>query len=326
MGSVVTFFKRATRFIRHFVGAPLAHWPFVPISRKVFGNTAGFRQNLYGSLYSSYCRLFGKRSPGLFIDPEVRQLARDIRRNGFALAKGWLDLQTLQLVRGKILSHTEKENEGRNEYMKTLKTNIIVKNVPEVFRLFTPRMTAVVEEYYGSSFLIDQTGFRLTYHVPDDVLREREVYSNHWHCDCCPSSQLAVFIILNDVSEADGPTAALSISDTREMIRKGYKSRNRNDVHDVLFRAMDNHPAKAQLVGPAGTILFANVARCLHRAGIPEPGRHREWLQFRLHPCLDATDTSRLRPAKIKEYISSRKYIASRKPRPVHLKTRSGVA
>ncbi len=74
---------------------------------------------------------------------------------------------------------------------------------------------------------------------------------------------MAVFVILNDVCEKDGPTAALTIAGTRDAIRWGYKSRKRDGA---LFERIENHPSKVEFVGPAGTILFANVCKCLHRA------------------------------------------------------------
>jgi hypothetical protein len=283
-------------FAKGFVRAPLSHWPFVPISRTVFGNTAGFRQNFYGAFSGGYHRLLGNSSSKFGRDPEVRSIVEALKRDGLAAVQGWIDPQYLTELREKILRLIETEG-IKEEYISRLDARTVEQNIPEVFDILSDKVTTVIEEYYGSSFLVETTSFRLTQHVPEQVLTQGEVYSNHWHCDTCPATQVAVFIILNDVSEKDGPTAALTIAGTREAIRQGYTSRKRDDA---VFERMENLPSKVEFVGPAGTMLFANVAKCLHRAGIPEPGRHREWLQFRIFPSREATDTRRLKVPRIK--------------------------
>ena len=283
---------RMVAFAKSFVRDPLAHWPFVAISRVIFGNTTGFRQNFYGSLNSGYHRLFGKRTTRYAVDAEIHQMAAGLRENDIALANDWLDARTLASVRDQILPLAEKMGE-KGAYITTLEGKDIEENVPQAFEFLTDRVAAVAEAYFGSSFQIGGMSFRLTQHVPDDVLRKVEVYSNRWHFDSVPTSQLAVFVILNDISTADGPTAALPLSASKDVVGHGYRYRNTMD--DKMLRAIEEHPSKAEFVGPAGTVLFANTATCLHRAGIPEPGRHREWLEFRLYPCRDATNTRQIR-------------------------------
>jgi len=47
---------------------------------------------------------------------------------------------------------------------------------------------------------------------------------------------------------------------------------------------------------------------CLHdelrTAGVPAPGKQREWLHFRLFPCRGPTDTTRLQPARVLKYTN----------------------
>ena len=173
--------------------------------------------------------------------------------------------------------------------------------VPEVFSMFNPRIRAFVEAYFSSPFLINSTSYRLTRHVPEEVRKLGEIYSDHWHTDSGPTSVLAMFVLLNDLTHEGGPTAALNIPATKAVIRRGYTSRKLNGA---MLNSIENDPAKREMVGPAGTIMFVNVARCLHRAGVPAPGHKREWLQFRLYPCSEPTDTSRLRPARILEWTN----------------------
>jgi hypothetical protein len=289
--ATATIPRRAAAFAKSFVRDPLAHWPFVAISRLAFGNTTGFRQNFYGSLNGCYHRFFARRADEYAIDAEVREMAAGLRENDIALANGWLDAGTMTSVREQILPLAEKIGD-KAAYITTLEGQEIEANIPQVFEFLTDKMTAVAEEYFGSPFQIGGMSFRLTQHVPNEILRKAEVYSNRWHFDSVPTSQLAIFIILNDISTADGPTAALPLSGSKEMVKRGY--RYRNTVDDTMLRALEDHPSKAEFIGPAGTVLFANTATCLHRAGIPEHGRHREWLEFRLYPCRDATNKNRI--------------------------------
>ncbi len=134
-----------------------------------------------------------------------------------------------------------------------------------------------------------------------EVLAQGEVYSDRWHNDSGPTSMLAIFVLLNDVDSDGGPTSAINIPATKDIIRSGYASRKEAGQMTADIEA---NPHRVEMTGPAGTIMFVNVARCLHRAGIPAEGRHREWLQFRLFPSREATDTSRLRSAKILEYTN----------------------
>ena len=73
---------RTARFLRAFAGEPLAHWPFIPLSRRLTGNPAGAKQNLFGGLQLSYHRVFGRREGRGPVDPEVRAGARTLRRTG----------------------------------------------------------------------------------------------------------------------------------------------------------------------------------------------------------------------------------------------------
>ena len=112
---------------------------------------------------------------------------------------------------------------------------------------------------------------------------------------------LAIFVLLNAVSTDTGPTSALNISATKKFVRNGYKSRGSDGP---LIDAIESHPSKVEMIGPAGTVMFVNVARCLHRAGIPEPGKHREWLQFRLFPSFVKTDLTNFKSARILRYTN----------------------
>lgn len=301
MQQTMTLTKRATAFARGFASDPLSHWPFPAISRRVYGNLSGFRQNLYGSIHTSYHRLTARPAEAATLEPETRAQARQLRRNGAFMVSGWLDPEVVARIGKRVLELARTEGNHHSEYMTVLEGQHLAKNAPEIFEVYNPKVRAFVEAYFGGPFLVNSTSFRLTRHVPDEVVKKGEVYSDHWHTDSGPTSVLAMFVLLKDLAPDGGPTAALEIPATKAVVRGGYTSRK--DSGEIL-RQIEESPSKLEMVGPAGTLLFVNVARCLHRAGIPAPGHEREWLQFRLYPDSGPTDTTRLRPARILEWTN----------------------
>lgn len=301
MTNPITLTNRAASFARGFASDPFTHWPFTVISRRVYGNLSGFRQNLYGSIDTGIHRLAGLSHKKPACDAETKKLANDLRKFGFAKANGWIDPATIAKIRTPILAAAETQGSHLSEYFTILEAPTLAQHAPEAFDIFNPRINDFLEYYFGGPFLVNSGAFRLTRHVPESVLQQGEVYSDRWHTDSGPTSMLAIFVLLNDLGPDGGPTSAINIPATKDVVRQGYASRKETGQ---LTAQIENDPTRVEMTGPAGTIMFVNVARCLHRAGIPTEGKHREWLQFRLFPCRDATDTTRLRPAKILKYTN----------------------
>ncbi len=301
MPSPITFTKRAASFAKGFASDPFTHWPFPVISRRVYGNLSGFRQNLYGSIDTGLHRLAGRSHRPASCGTETLAQAKALREHGVAKMSGWIDPATITTLRTSVLAAAETAGSNPSEYMTLLESHAFAEHTPEVFNIFNARVSNFLEHYFGGPFLVNSGSFRLTRHVPADVLEQGEVYSDRWHTDSGPTSMLAIFVLLSDLGPDGGPTSALDIPATKDVVRQGYASRKETGQ---MTTQLENSPAWVEMTGPAGTIMFVNVARCLHRAGIPEEGKHREWLQFRLFPCRDTTDTTRLRPAKILKYTN----------------------
>jgi hypothetical protein len=301
MPNPMSVIRRAASFARGFAGDPFTHWPFPVLSRRMYGNLAGFRQNLYGSIDSGLHRLLGISHSKPACDPETIELVAELRRHGLAKVHGWLDDETVARIRARLLAAAETVGSNPSDYMTIVEADAFASRAPDVFDVFNERIVGFLEHYFGGPFLVNSGAFRLTRHVPEEVLAQGEVYSDRWHNDSGPTSMLAIFVLLNAVDSDGGPTSAINIPATKDIIRSGYASRKEAGQMTADIEA---NPHRVEMTGPAGTIMFVNVARCLHRAGIPAEGRHREWLQFRLFPSREATDTSRLRSAKILEYTN----------------------
>jgi len=84
------------------------------------------------------------------------------------------------------------------------------------------------------------------------------------------------------VTREAGATLLHPISSTREIMRSGFHSR-----YWISRRARALLESPARIVygdGPAGTALFFNAQLCVHRAGIPQAGLHRDMVQFVIDP------------------------------------------
>ena len=135
---------RAARFLCSFVRDPLAHWPFVPLSRRLTGNPAGAKQNLYGGAQFLYYRLFGRREGGAPLDTEVRAAARTLRRTGVLLmAEPVVPPDLTSRIQQKFdrLAHTSHRAQ-ESAYIVSFQGDEIVADVPDAFEVFRIQRSA----------------------------------------------------------------------------------------------------------------------------------------------------------------------------------------
>ena len=98
-----------------------------------------------------------------------------------------------------------------------------------------------------------------------------EAYNNYYHADHYTYTHFKFFLNLKDVDETEGPLQGYTIKDTPKFIKySNYKNRtNYNNVDlDCLIKNK----------GKLGDLTLANVSECIHRAGIPKKGKHRDIL------------------------------------------------
>jgi hypothetical protein len=168
----------------------------------------------------------------------------------------------------------------------------VEKIVPEIMSLLTDDILAAVRQYYRSNFTLYLVSAWRNYHV--SMTPKEEYLSNHWHTDASRIDSLKVFVVASDVNEDDGPTHVLDREWTREVIRRGFHHRS---DYRLPIEKIENPLHLVKLTGPAGTALLANTNLCLHRAGVPAPGRKRDIIEFRFI----ATPRMRLDPPSSRE-------------------------
>ena len=113
--------SRVLRFGQSFVSDPLSHWPFTEIVRQCFGNTAGVRQNVFGTIHTVMRRLTGRRSVGFSSTPETKELVKDLKRSGLLLLDRILPEETLN--RAVLAIERLNENQGPlNGYIRVFRS------------------------------------------------------------------------------------------------------------------------------------------------------------------------------------------------------------
>jgi hypothetical protein len=153
------------------------------------------------------------------------------------------------------------------------------REIPEIEALVSDGLRHVVEGCYRSNVAIISVECYRTYHVEPEVRSRIDTYSHWWHCDQRPIDICKVFVNLSRVTPVDGPFSALTIDASRQLL-KSPSFRGRTDADFEIAPHQLPRGQLAQLVGPPGAGMICNTQLCLHRAGIPDPGRHRDVLQL----------------------------------------------
>jgi hypothetical protein len=153
------------------------------------------------------------------------------------------------------------------------------RSISELETLITPSIIDLLEHNYGAHFGIVTVEMYRTYHVESQITAQVDPYSSWWHCDQRPTDLVKLFINLTEVDENSGPFMAATRSMTAEMLRS-ERFRGR---HETAFDPSAKDLATGRIValtGKPGVAMLCNTQECLHRAGVPQQGRHRDLLQI----------------------------------------------
>jgi hypothetical protein len=179
------------------------------------------------------------------------------------------------LPTGQNLARQERLFPGR-VYARRL---IDPREIPEIEALAGPRMRQIVEGCYRAHVAIVSVDCYRIYHVEPEVRRRIDAYSHWWHFDQRPVDICKLFINLTPVTPEDGPFTIATIETSCRLLRSAaFRGRS-----DADFELADRHRREggtARLLGPPGSAMLCNTQLCLHRAGVPAPGRHRDLLQL----------------------------------------------
>lgn len=135
-----------------------------------------------------------------------------------------------------------------------------------------------LKRYYGSGIAITNIQIRRNHGIEDtsyyskkERTKQFEYYNMYFHCDYNTMNFFKLFISLQDISVDHGPLTFYSIEDTKKFVSKSnYRDRN---FYDDL--SLEN---EIKNCGKSGDSLILNTPQCIHRAGIPKFGNHRDVL------------------------------------------------
>ena len=153
--------------------------------------------------------------------------------------------------------------------------------IPESVDLLNDEIINVIEQYYKSHFKVTKFAFWRNYHVSSQVAKQKELMSSNWHCDASNTSWVKLFVYLTDVTEKDGPFNVQSKDRTKELMKLGYKNRSN---YNIPLNVLENENFVWKATGDSGSAIMCNCNLGLHKAGIPEPGRYRDVIQFQFAP------------------------------------------
>ncbi len=270
---IVHNLKRAKQLLT----APFNSGPGMSLSCKLFGNSAGFQQNVYGGL-----ELFNARRKKTAPDDGApTELVETIRRDGVAVAPWRYDRALMETIRTRIDAAI---NEGADRAFTDSKGSVVqrlvddpLKSVPEIKELATPELMSTLHSYFRSRVRFYYPDCWRNYPITEDEPMKHSVYANRWHNDSGKTSILSLFVLVADTSPQHGPMLAVNRDLTRESIRKGFRHRYAYGEAEPMLEDPKNH---IMCSGEAGTAFFVNTRVALHRAGIPANGLFRDMVSL----------------------------------------------
>lgn len=246
----------------------------ISIGRKLYGNTTGFIHNIQGQkkVLSEVDETVEKTEPQLY----------SLIKNGFTKFPIQYDESLIKSLQNKFQSLIENNTfsfatSGHEEKDFARIIRDPNKNFPEISELITKDVLAFLSKYYKSSFTISNIHCGRNYYVPLEIRKKFETFSNFWHNDKDPISQIKYFVYLTDVTEKDGPFHVQTKDRTAELIKMGFG--NRFD-YKLSQDILEDPKHVTKMTGPAGTSFFGSAPLCLHRAGDPEKDHFRDLIQF----------------------------------------------
>ena len=104
-------------------------------------------------------------------------------------------------------------------------------------------------------------------------------YSAKWHVDGSGKDIAKVFVFLHDTDIDQGPTCIASKSQSRALLKAGYKIRKDSEKGVAEAEQLEKNPENI-MVGVNGDVFYFDPNYCIHKAGVPSTGCHRDMLMI----------------------------------------------
>ena len=276
---------------------PLDSLPMSLFSRFYYGNLAGIRQNFFGNYHKLISRTFGKRKKR--VENKFKENSNMLRKNGFLNINKEIKLDVINEVRKKIKQIEKKKKPAKDSFFLDCTKKDLKCLEEHISSLINENLRSIIEEYYGSGFIVSSISHRHTF-SPNEK-NENELISDFWHCDSSPKSLLQIFILFNKVDDKCGPFQVIKKRGSKKLVRKGY-IRTKGDINDENIKKNI-----FTFTGEPGSIMVTNTAECLHRATFPKKNQEREMMYIHVLPSLKKTDLKKMNSSWIYKYTHPKK-------------------
>ncbi|MDE3270186.1 MAG: hypothetical protein OYH77_07870 [Pseudomonadota bacterium] len=102
-------------------------------------------------------------------------------------------------------------------------------------------------------------------------------HSQMWHMDYSDTTQIKVFVFLEDINEQHGPLTLINAPSSQRLRKQlRYNYLKRRFIPDAeVYRLIDRDKDVVKLTGKKGTVVIANTSRCFHYGSRVQEGmRH----------------------------------------------------
>ncbi len=256
--------------------------------RYIYGNVAGFKNNFSSNLQIKKIRREIKSSSLDYNMYRPNDLSNHLNEKGFLKVKSEMDLINLREIQDNfnaLINDPENSIGGVNGAIRHIINP--VKHEPKIINLLSNEIINTIRRYYQTEITVHTIRAWRNNHV-DNINENREdVFSNTFHNDNYHSWGIRVFVLLsNEVSKKNGAFRFFEKTNTKKIVRKfGFLHRNflSPGVRDFLEKKED----MLYFEGELGDVCICNTQLCLHGAGMPEKGTHRDIIQFEIYPAFN---------------------------------------
>jgi hypothetical protein len=256
------------------IGAGLAEYP----GKIIYGNNAGFFNNL-NSLRK--LKIYRHAFP---ISNSCKK-SQSLREHGYQPLPRTANIEHLQAIKEKFeeailddrMSVAIPSGTGRHILNP-------VKTLPAIEDLVSHEVCQLINAYYGCAFKIKTVRSWRNCWVAERFPGKEDFYSNTFHNDKTEVTGLRLFVLLTEnVTRETGGTRFYDKPTTKSILRSlQYFHRN---LMPPWFRiSLLQRPDMKVFEGTLGDMCLLNVQECLHAAGIPREGTHRDIIQFEIYP------------------------------------------
>ena len=255
------------------------------VPKLVFGNSAGFRNNLGPARELRRFRQSAALPAAALREQPYATHAETLHRQGYLIFRSKHPEALLRAIRAAVteaIVDPARSVASVNGATRHLLNPIAT--IPQLGELLSDEFCRTITSYYGCPLKVKSVRVWRNHHVPHSDPNRQEVFSNTFHHDGTPVTGLRIFVLLCDgVTRETGAFRFHDKPASASIIRSlGYFHR---DAMPASTRRRLLDPASLKFFeGNTGDACICNTQECLHAASIPKAGSFRDILQFEIMP------------------------------------------